>query len=425
MLGVLFVLMVQEGAPLESPRSSEPKDVSPIHGRLTAKYRARWTGSDRDQDLYELLTLDASLAPEVTGALSARFAEDLDGNRSVAGRYVFDSLDDSYHRGSTARLYAAYVQYEAHGTLARIGRQPAEVAEAVTFDGISLREQFDGIVVSVFGGKPANLFESAVVRDVTGGAWIEGAPWPRGRVRLEYLHLEDENLFGLFRNDLVGLVLEQGTGPLFAWGRATALEGEARDATARLTLTLPELVVDAQGLFQFETIQALASGIDPYATFLLPVEPYAQATLRLSKSFGERFTLDLASTSRKLTSRGDEGTYNREFTRWSIAPRATLHARLTVSASFDFWQSTADDFWTLGGEAAWTAAKDFTLSAGSAFTLWTFDAFTGEERERVRSVYALLRWKLNRELSADVRASVERNDIDTFTTVEVGVKRGF
>jgi hypothetical protein len=102
-----------------------------------------------------------------------------------------------------------------------------------------------------------------------------------------------------------------------------------------------------------------------------------------------------------------------------------VHARLTLSASIDFWQSSGDDFWTAGGEAAWTAAKELTISAGSSFTLWTIDAFTGEERERVRSAYALLRWKLNRELSADVRVSVERSGIDTITTVEVGVKRGF
>ena len=63
------------------------------------------------------------------------------------------------------------------------------------------------------------------------GASVEWVPDSarRGRYRAEYLHIRDDNVFGLHKDDLVGFSFDDMLGPVAAYARYTLLEGESRD----------------------------------------------------------------------------------------------------------------------------------------------------------------------------------------------------
>jgi hypothetical protein len=431
----LLLLLGQESPDSAAPGPARTSWTDALHGSVSAKHRSRWSQHDSDADLIEVLALDYGdpASDAVTASLTARFAEDLDGERTVDGFFAFDSSDDTRRRGSAARLYSAYVDFRRlqEPLRVRLGRQAfEELPEALPVDGASLLYEIErGVRVLGFVGKPVNLFESSPAGDAAAGGWIEAVPWERGRARLEYLHLKDETRFGRFKDDLLGLTLEQGHGAWSAALRWTALESENRDATARLTGSFPGagLAVQAHGTWLFERQHAHAYAIDPYALFLPEQEPYALGTLRVSKSLGERFGIDASVSARELVRGGREGDYNHEFVRWTLSPRADgwPAAAVSLSVAADVWRSTGDEVWTLGGDASWRPHPRLTLAAGTAFALWTLDELTGEERERVRSVYATLRWRTPSTAVLDARVMVERTDLDSFTTVEVGVRHAF
>ncbi|MBI2931083.1 MAG: hypothetical protein HYY16_05490, partial [Planctomycetes bacterium] len=366
-------------------------------------------------------------------SLSARFAEDLDGERDEAGFFAFDSLDDSYRRAATSRLYTAFV--DLHRPMpnlrARAGRLIVEeMPEAVPMDGGQAWLQIqDHITAAVFGGLPVNLFESSTSDDAMYGGWIEALPWTRTRARIEYLHLRDENAFGLFKDDLVGFSVEHGSGPFFTWARYTVLESENRDVAARLTGTFPaaDLVIDIQGTYLFETQHAQALAIDPYSVFLFELEPYAQLALRASKGLGSLFSVDASATLRELIDDDEETPFNHEFQRWNVTPRTADWPlpKVSIAVPLDFWETSNDDFWTAGADVAWQAHPALSLTTGTSFSLYVIDAFAGTERRRVRSIYAAARWTAAKGTAVDLRYSIDRDDFDTFNTLEIGGRRAF
>ncbi|HKR56417.1 MAG TPA: hypothetical protein VJS20_08950, partial [Gemmatimonadales bacterium] len=159
--------------------------------------------------------------------------------------------------------------------------------------------------------------------------------------------------------------------------------------------------------------------------FLLPVEPYVQLSLSGSKELSEMFGFDTAVTIRRLEDSGDEGAYNHEFTRWSATGRCVPAKGWSIAGTVDFWETDADDLWTAGGSIAWQAAETLKVDLSSAYALYTLDAFTGEERERVRSVTLALRWKVKPDVTADARFTAEKNEVDDFHTLDIGVRYAF
>ncbi len=412
-----------------SPDASNP--IGQIQGSLSLKYRYRWTGDQSDTDLYEFLTArwgDAAKDP-LTLSASARFAEDLDGGRKVAGFAPFNSLDDTYTQRSTAQLYTAYVDLNRPVRL-RGGRQVIEeLPEAIPMDGGSVRLGGEGLSIAGFGGIPVNLFESSARGDVMYGGWIEVVPWVRGRARVEYLHLEDENVFGLFDDDLLGVTVEQGLGSLRFHGRYTMLEGESRDVTGRLTGVFAEagLILEGQATYLFARQEALSYAIDPYALFLLELEPYIQWTVRASQAVGRMFGVDLSISQRKLVRGAEDGAYNHEFVHATVAPRLEGWPipELSIALSGDYWRSGGSDYWTAGGDVGLKLHPLITIAGGTAYALYTLDSLTGEERERVRSVYASVRWKFPPASLLEVRLSLEDTALETYHGFEVGVRHVF
>lgn len=434
-MSLFWALLLVQDPPVAPPpgvAESKPPWMESLHGTVVAKYRARWTDKDADSDLYEYLTLSWG-NPErdaIRACASLRFSEDLDGQTDTDGYYVFDSRDDTYQHDATSHLYTAYVDLNL-GFRLRGGRQTLEgIPEAVAMDGglaqIALHER---VSVAAFGGVPVNHFESSPANDLMYGGWIEATPWSRSQLRLEYLHLEDENVFGAFEDDLLGLAAEQGAGPYRLSGRYTWLEDASRDVTGRLTAGFAAwgFLLEAQATYLFERQQALSYAIDPYSLFLIDLEPYVQSSLRASQSLGGGFFLESSATVRELTKKEDEGVYNREFVRWNVTPRANGWpiSEISLALSGDYWRSTADDFWTVGGDLSWTLHPAIEAGAGSSYALYSLDLFTGEEHERVRLVYTSLRLRLAEGSFIDARFSIEENDVDRFKMLEVGVRRAF
>lgn len=437
MLGLcLAAVLIQ--AELEAPAPGiGPADGGPlswIHGSLGLRYRHRRTADAEDSDLYQLLQLRAG-DPDLdvfSASLSVRLAEDLDRPSDTPGYHAFDSLDDTYGT-RTARLYTAYVDVRPEGGAVRLraGRQILEAfPEAVPMDGGLLRAATaEGAELGVFAGVPVNLFESSPEGDLMYGGWAGLQPWTRGRLQLEYLHLEDETVFGNFDDDLIGASLEQGWGLLRFSGRHTWLEREGREAVGRLSAALAEagFVFDFRVRYAYEAQQAQSYALDPYATFLYDLEPFLDLSVRASQALGPHLAVDGAVTERRLVRGGREGPYNHEFTRWSAAPRldAWPWDLLSVAASFDYWESSGDDFWTAGGDLTVRLAAGLTAGAGTSYALYVVDLLTGEERERVRTWFLSLRAELQGATRMDLRFTLEENALDDFRVLELGVRHAF
>lgn len=436
MVEALFIaLCLQQEAPSPKAAEAATADGGPIgriHGSLSLRYRYRRTPDQSDADLYEFLaaTWGDSEKDPVTLSVSARFAEDLDGDRKVSGYHPFNSLDDTRSQRGTARLHAAYAEVSRPVRL-RGGRQVIdEMPEAVPLDGGSVRfEGGEWITIAGFGGVPVNLFESSPRGDVTYGGWVELTPWLRGRARVEYLHLEDENVFGLFDDDLLGISAEQGVGAFRFHGRYTSLEGENRDVTGRLTGAFAGAGLNFEGrvTYLFARQEALSYAIDPYALFLMDLEPYVQWTARASQALGEAFGIDLSVTQRKLVRGAGDSTYNHEFVHATVTPRADgwPFSELSVALSADYWRSTGSDYWTAGGDLAVKLHPLVTLGAGTSYALYVLDSLTGQERERVRSVYASLRWRFPPASMLEVRVTQEDTALETYLSLEVGIRHAF
>ncbi|MBI4564201.1 MAG: hypothetical protein HY716_05865 [Planctomycetes bacterium] len=436
-MAALFLILFGMQEPAEGAVEAVPTPtwLNKFHGHVQIRQRMRWTGRDRDSDLYQYWSAlwGDPQRDDVTAVVHARFAEDLDGRRRTTGFSAFDSIDDTYRRAAVGNLYTAYLEVRRPeaGVMARAGRQTLEeLPEAIPMDGGSIRiAASPAFLLAAFGGVPVNWFESSPQGDAMLGGWMEWRPWALGAARVEFLHLRDENLFGRFQNDLVGATLEHREGPMFASARVTWLEGEERDATVRLGSFFEDigLMMDVQARSLFERQGALSFPIDPTSTFLVEVEPYVEATARVSQTLSERFTLDVSMMRRRLEDTDRDSAFNRGFSRWEVQPR--LHdwpaAGFAFSVFADLWKARGDDFWTLGMDAGWEIASSISISLGTSFALYEIDAFTGEERRRVRSVYGAARIKLGGDTRADARISVDRDDFDSFATLSFGVRREF
>ncbi len=435
--GFALVLCLQQESPLPAREVIGPREPNPleqVEGSLSMKYRARWTGGQSDSDLYEFLQLrigDPAKDP-FTLSSSSRFAEDLDGHQHGAGYSPFASLDDAYARRSTARLYTLYgdLNQPLPGLQLRGGRQVLdELPEAIPMDGGTIRFTGQWLSLGAFGGVPVNLFESSTRGDAMYGGWLEVDPWRRALFRVEELHIRDENLFGLFDNNLLGLSAEQGFGDFRAQARYTNLQGENRDVTGRLTGTFADLglILNAQVTYLFAHEEALSYALDPYSTFLMAIEPYVEWTVRASQALGAAFGVDLVATQRKFVRGSEDATYNHEFVHASVTPHASDWPipGLSIALSADYWRSTGNDYWTSGADLSIKIHPLVTIGAGTSYALYSIDALTGEEHDRVRTLYGSLRWKFPPHSVLDLRITQERNSIDTFYAFEVGARHDF
>lgn len=429
---------VPEGMAADTPESAAGADTGatagdagfPVHGRVRLRSRSRWTPDDNDHDVYASTAIDFG-DPErngVTGHLDAYLAWDIDD--SVEGPF-FD-LTDTYDGGVDTRLYEAYV--DLHGAsgfeLLRFGRQQMwDTPVFVRFDGVALETAAwsdSEVSLGLYGGIPVHFFESSPSGDVVAGAYADTRPWTNGRLRLDFLHLEDDARLGYSRNDLWTLALWQTVqAGLNVHLESSVLDDELLDYRATAN------AFDPDGVWNFrcswyqltETKGLLANEIDPFYNALFELFPYGQLSLLGAYNVSERFVLQGNVDIRGLEEEDDVTEYNREYERYQLSGTLldSLWEGVDITLIGDVWDGTETEIQTWGADVTAQLTERSEASIGSNFALYKYDFLAGEERDDVRTYYLRYVFDQSENLSVDVDYEFEDTDFENFQTLRLGL----
>ena len=404
----------------------------PVHGSLSSAYRARWNGDEDDHDLFEVLSLDLGdrTRHEWTGHVMARANADLDGGEGEPS--AFFDLDDTYDGDVTLRLYDAWAERRDLGPLARLrlGRQTIwDTPRFAWFDGASAETEPFGrraLSFGLYGGVPVHVFESSPEGDLLAGAFAQARPWRGGRVRLDWMHADDETSLGDESNDLARATVWQSFGRrLRAEAWYTGLEQDGRDYAARVFWSKPEDDVSIRiAWFELLSTQThYATEFDPFFTTLFEQYPYRQAQLLASKGFGDHVDVQTGIDVRRVDDDEDVGPFNRDFERAyaTVGLTDSLPAGLDLALTGESWDGGGNDVRTWGLDLSRRFGKGSLASLGSYYSLYKTDAFSFEEREHVRTWYARVRWRRSKSTTWDLRYELEDLDDETFHTVRAGL----
>jgi len=400
---------------------------APIRGQLKSRYILRWTGDDADNDLVETLSVDVGNAERdaVTGHLMGRATYDFDGVDPT-----FASINDSYGGRFDTLLYDAYVDFHRVSGLsqARLGRQSVlETPEVAWFDGAHVTSaEFGDLALQAGGyvGSSTHLYESSKAGDLVAGAYLQTRPWRDGRLRVDYMHLEDDTRLLGHTDDLYGAGFWQSLGRYLQLDAQYSRLGDRdRDAKGRAVLRVPQMGLLVQGsYFTLLTAQGeLVLEADPFFNALNELHPYDQWSLLIAKELDKHLRLQGAADLRRVRDAGDIGFYNRDYDHYYGT--ATLTdvgtAGLTLSATLDLWDSGDQLVRSWGADATYDIDRS-SVSAGSYYSLFKYDLFTNSERDHVRTYYARLRHKTSDRLTLDGDYEFEDDDFDTYQRIRLG-----
>jgi len=405
-----------------------------VDGTLSLRYRGRAAGSDHDHDLRGFLSLDVA-DPDTTwirGHVQARADLDLDGHDDDS---VFQDLSDTWDSSLTAKLYLAWAEIDlgpdgdgSQGTL-RLGRQSdPRLPEVLRMDGVAWTSRPYGgkdVVVGVYGGIPAHLYESSPEGDRSFGAWIEGLPWSGGRTRFDWMHLEDEELLGEENDDLFSLALWQDVGR--AWrleGEHTRIESDARDLRLRALYRAPEGGTQVRVAYYelLETQRRRVQELDPFYDALLDYFPFRQGSVSVSQELGSHAVLDVGYDVRRVDDAGDVGEFNRDWERYYAT--ATLldvvADGLSVSLTGDRWNDDQRDIGSLGADVSYDQ-ETWRGSLGTYFALYKYELLELDEREDVRTYYVRGTRELDENLRLELGYELEDDDFETYHILRGGL----
>jgi hypothetical protein len=404
------------------------ESASKLHGSLSSSWRGRWGGDEHDNDLRELLTLDYGdpASDRWTARFTGLLAGDLDGD----GDGLFFELDDTLDGGLDARVYDAFAEAHDLGPLEslRLGRQSLwDTPVFVWFDGVTAQTEprgSDDVQLGAWGGLPVHVYESSSSGDAVGGLYAQARPWKDGRVRVDWMHLQDEELSGESSNDLLSLGLWQGLGErLQVQGGYTHLDGDPRDVTLRATWTdaQEDLQIQASYYGLLEGQADLALELDPYFETLGVLFPYSQARLMAAKRLNERIGLQAGVDLRRVDDSGDVGLFNRDFDRGfaTATLEDVLPAGIVLALTGEIWDGNGSSIDTWGADLSREFGEDYLGSLGSYYALYKSDLFATTESEDVRTWYARLRWKASTATNWDLRYDAEDTDLDWFHMLRV------
>jgi hypothetical protein len=418
--------------PGEPGEPGEPDDLDAIGGHFAARYRGRAGDGTDDHDVYTTLYTDVGqVRPgdwtyHVLGTLYA----DLDGGEDGTDEFVFFGLADTYDSAVHGDLYHLYADYHGRGGLerARLGRQlDYGTPELAWFDGASLALAEQGSRRSsggLYGGIPVHAYESSAEGDVVFGVWGETHPWKDARLRLDWMHLEDDYLLAENENDLLGLSAWQTLAR--AWrleGAYTSLEGDPRDLELRGAWLAEDqdLVLRASYYRLLEEQNQLVLELDPFTTSLFTLFPYEQARFLASQGF-DAWSLEGGFDLRRVEDQGDVGQFNRDFERYFLTVASSaglLPWDLEAALSADTYYGD-DDVRSFGGELSRAAGQGAEVSAGTYYSLYKYDIFQNEERDDVRTYFARLWREIGASRTFDLRYEYEDDEDEDYHTLRVG-----
>ncbi len=421
-------------APVQEPEAAYPplqaeEEGASIHGSVASTVRSRWGSDAEDHDLHAVASVDIETpGPDPFKIhVLGRGSWDFDGR---SDDWVFHSVDDTFDDRVTGRLYHAYVDAPLHDdlALARLGRQDMyETPVFAHFDGARVETKgwgALGLVLGLYGGVPVHLFEGSSTGDALGGAYAAFTPWEGGRLRFDWMHLEDETRLGDHNNDLLALGVHHLVNRNLRFeGSYSFLEEESRDVRVGALWTLPEqqLTLRASYYSLFESQAALANEVNPFFNTLITTHPYDQGQLQFSKGVGEHVMLFGGLDLRRIQDEGDIGRYNRDFDRYylTVSLPETLPEETTLSLTGEVWDSPDNEISTWGIDLQKEFHEKYEAALGSNFALFKYELDLDLERENVRTYYAQVRRRFSKSTDARLRYEFEDEEFDEYHTLRV------
>lgn len=433
--------MPQEPAPEppQAPAAAEPAAAEPaaapqttatplVRGQLRSRYFGRWTEDHSDNDLFTTLSVDVG-DPErhdFTAHVMGRLTWDMDGRDQT-----FANINDSYGNAWDPLLYDAWVDVHRLRGLSRlrIGRQSmSDTPVFAWFDGVHATSEEIGAVrlqVGGYFGSSTHLYEASKSGDLTAGGYAQLRPWSSGRVRVDYMYFEDDARFRGHRDGLLGIGVWQNFGRALQFDALySRVEDRDRDARARLSYRLAEhgLVVQASYYRLLQSQGDLVLELDPYFNSLNELQPYDMWSLLLSKTLGEKLTVQAAADLRRVRDTADIGFYNRDFDHYygTATLADVIVSGLVLTGTVDLWDASGQLLKSFGADGSYKFGKN-TVSLGSYYSLYKFDLFTNTERDHVRTYFFRLRHAASDAVTLEGDYEYEDTDFAGFHRLRLGV----
>jgi hypothetical protein len=418
------------------PAGADPADDFPVHGSLSSVFRTRSSEGDHDNDVTEVVALDFGdpARHAWTGHLMARLNADLDGRDDGSSR--LNDINDTYDEALVPHVYDAWAERRDLGAVdsVRLGRQTIwDTPVFAWFDGVSAATKpltKSKMSFGAYGGIPVHLYESSRDGDLLAGAWAQAEPWKDGRVRLDWMHPEDDGSLGEHVDNLWRASAWQAFGEsLRVDGWFTGLDGQDRDFTARATWAALEqdFTLSATWFELLRTQRDHAPELDPYFETLQELEPYRQVRIVAAKGFGAHVNVQAGIDVRDVTHSEDEGPFNRDFDR--VFAMGTLSellpGKIDLSLTGEQWDANGSDIESWGLDLSRRFGNDVRASIGTFYALYKVDSFNVDEREDVRTYYARARWHRTESTTWDARIDHEDTSQGDFTAFLLGMTWAF
>jgi hypothetical protein len=423
--------LVEDEGLFHGPEQSGEERELAIHGRLSTRYVRRSSGGDSDSDIYTFLSLDVGEAAHDAFNIhvDGRVARDLSGSSDT-----FGSLDDSQGDGTRARLYNAYVDFhDDSAELLRVGRQTDyETPEVIYYDGAHFRSvALDGYDshVGTYGGISNHLYESSTDGDRLYGLYVDSKPWAGGRVRLDFLHAEDERTLGSFDEDLFGLQVWQKMEDLRLEGSVTRLDNENRDLRVASTWydTEGDLLVRASYYRLLKEQSTRGLEFDELSSALFDIFPYEQLQLSAAKSAGRDVYLEGGLSFRLVDDDDDKGEFNRDVSRYYVtaAFEEVCSEKNTVSVTGEYWDGDNQENEAVGLDLTRDVSEQLQTSLGTYYSLYKTDFVAGSEREDVQTWYMRFDYEMNENYDLEFGYEFEDSDVGDFHNIRMAARWRF
>lgn len=419
-----------ESLSLDSGSGADPEQESsiPVHGLLTLRYRGRSNGSEDMHDLLGYASVDVGAA----GVNPYSFHVRASGRAELSasdGRNSFDGILQTFSDSAYGLLYDAYV--DAHNfsdlTLARLGRQSDYLTPAIAiYDGAHIETRGLGsanVRLGGYGGLAVRQYDQSG-KDPLYGLYVEGQPWRAGRARLDWMHSEDETVFGDVRDDMLSISLWQTMlTKLRLEGFYSRLDSEDRDVRLRGTWSDPAEDFSVQlGYYQLLQAQGFNSTeFDPFSYVAGVWYPFTQVTLLATKGIGEHFGLQAGIDTRNVDDQDDIGTYNRDVDRYYLTANLLQlsSSGTTVSITGDLWRGSGRDIQSWGADLRQPLGSRFEGAVGTYYSLYKTDLLTGVEHEDVRTFYGKLEYEASQAMTYDVGYEYEDTNFEDYHQVKL------
>ena len=413
----------------------------PVHGYFSAQYRYRETEDATDQDAYQYLSMDFGdpLTNAVTGHFFGRMAEDLMGNRDKEKPYKFAEITDTNDNNFDARLYMADLDINRVPGMEKIsvGRQfMYDTPVWLWLDGVRAETaeiaKLGNLKFGGYGGLPVHMFEPNQSGNSMYGAYAQARPWLGSRIRMDWVHADNEYIYGAEHNNLYSLEIWQIIQQYLTLNaRYTMLAEKSHDVRVNASYYNPGINFQARGTF-YELIEPeknLAIDFDPYFAALHEYFPYWQAGLIVSQGLGEHFIMEGGADVRRLSNSRDRSQFNHEFERYymTLSLLNLPVEGLDLSVTGSLWNShdQTELLQSYGGDISYRITKPLKASVGTFFDLYQYNYYLNKEEDNVQTYYARLSYLPLKGFGGALGYEYEDTKFGNFNVAKVDLRYAF